>query len=90
MGGLILFLWIKLICVVPDVFLLSGLNLLDLPKGPDLLFPLFLLHILLLIHPYGDSFLSTLLFATILDWTIFLVFSPSSTLPSFLHMFLLI
>jgi hypothetical protein len=70
--------------------LLSGMNLLDLLQVLDLICPPLLLHILLHVHPYGDSFLSVLLSATILYWLVFLVFSPSSTLPSFICLFLLI
>jgi hypothetical protein len=45
---------------------------------------LVLLHLLLLVHPLWDFFLSAPLSHLIFDWPVFLVFSSFTTLPSFL------
>jgi hypothetical protein len=67
-----------------------GVNLLFLLQDPcQLPFPM-LLHLLLLVHPLGDFFLSALLSHLIFDWPVFPVFSSFTTLPSVLPRLLLV
>jgi hypothetical protein len=49
-----------------------------------------LLHLLLLVHPLGDFFISSLLSHLIFDWPVFLVFSSFKTLPYMLPQLLLV
>jgi hypothetical protein len=66
------------------------MNLIFLIQYPCLLPSLLLLHLLLLVHPLGDSFISTFLSHLVFDWLVFPIFSSSATLPSFFLLLLLV